>query len=414
LSEVALCRIYGDDAKWCLEESEIKRCRFEHWAFSMKVEQRLWSRAGGWQPNFEASSLGKGAHLVLLFGDVDQVRESACFERVRASYPGAHVIGCTTAGQIHDARVTDQTVTLTAIGFEHTRVVPVRAQIENVADSFEAGKRLARALDPAGLRHVFVLSEGLKVNASELVLGIDSALAAHVTVSGGCAADGNRLETTHVWANGPPEEAAVVGLGFYGERLQVGVSAIGGWRPFGPDRVITRSTKNVLYEFDGRPALALYKHYLDKYAEGLPASGLMFPLELRGDEAGRHVLRALLSVNEEDQSITFAGNVPEGAQARFMFATIDDLIQGTHVAAKNSMQRLGAFSPQLSILISCNGRRYVLKQRTEEEVEAVKEALGAQAALTGFYSYGEIAPADSGGRSQLHNETMTITSFAES
>jgi hypothetical protein len=380
----------------------------------MKVEQRLWSREGGWQPNFEGPSLGESAQLVLLFGDVEQVRESECFGRVRASYPRAHVIGCTTAGQIHDARVTDQTITLTAIAFEHTRVAPVHAQIENVADSFEAGKRLARALDPEGLRHVFVLSEGLKVNASELVLGIDSALPAHVTVSGGCAADGNRLETTHVWGNGPPKEAAVVGLGFYGERLQVGVSAIGGWRPFGPDRVITRSSKNVLYEFDGRPALALYKHYLDKYAEGLPASGLMFPLELRGAEAGSQVLRALLSVNEEDQSITYAGNVPEGAQTRFMFATIDDLIQGTHAAAKTSMQRLGAFSPQLSILVSCNGRRYVLKQRTEEEVEAVKEALGGQAALTGFYSYGEIAPADSGGRSQLHNETMTITSFAES
>ena len=380
----------------------------------MKVEQRLWSRETGWQPNFEGPSLGESAQLVLLFGDVDQLRESECFARVRACYPAAHVIGCTTAGQIHDARVTDQTIALTAVRFEHTRIRRVHAQIANVADSFAAGERLARALAPGGLRHVFVLSEGLKVNASELVLGIDSALPAHVTVSGGCAADGNRLETTHVWGDGPPQEAAVVGLGFYGERLQIGVSAIGGWRPFGPDRLITRSVKNVLYEFDGRPALALYKQYLDKYAQELPASGLMFPLELRDDDAGRHVLRALLSVNEAEQSITFAGNVPEGAQARFMFATIDDLIQGTHAAAKTSMQRLGAFSPQLSILVSCNGRRYVLKQRTEEEVEAVKEALGAQAALTGFYSYGEIAPSDSGGRSQLHNETMTITSFAES
>jgi hypothetical protein len=379
----------------------------------MKVEQRLWSRDNGWQPGFDSPTLGDSAQLVLLFGSVEQVEESACFERVKASYPQAHVIGCTTAGLIHDTSVTDETITLTAVSFEHTRVVPIRAQIASVADSRAAGERLARELDPNGLRHVFVLSEGLKVNASELVHGIDSVLPEHVTVSGGCAGDGNRLETTHVWGNGAPEEGAVVGLGFYGDRLQIGVSAIGGWRPFGPDRVITRSTQNVLHEFDGRPALALYKQYLGKYADELPASGLMFPLELKGDEAGRRVLRAILSVNEAEQSITYAGNVPEGAQARFMFATIDDLIQGTQVAAVDSMQRLGSFPPQLSILVSCNGRRYVLKQRTEEEVEAVREALGAQAVLTGFYSYGEIAPSDSGGRSQLHNETMTITSFAE-
>jgi hypothetical protein len=191
------------------------------------------------------------------------------------------------------------------------------------------------------------------------------------------------------------------------------VSAIGGWRPFGPDRVITRSRQNVLYEFDGRPALALYKEYLGKYADGLPASGLMFPLELKTGPEGHRVLRALLAVDEREQSITYAGNVPEGAVARFMFGKIDDLIGGTQVAAKDSMDRLGAFPPELSILVSCNGRRYVLKQRIEEEIEAVREALGLQAVLTGFYSYGEIAPADSGGRSELHNETMTITSFSE-
>lgn len=379
----------------------------------MKVEQRVWAPETGWEPSFDAGGATGGAQLVLLFGSVEQVRESGCLEQARKHYPEAHIVGCTTAGLIHDARVMDDTITLTAVRFEHTRIALVHAEIENVADSLAAGRRLAGALDHRGLRHVFVLSEGLLVNASELVHGIDSALPNDVTVSGGCAGDGNRLATTYVWGDGAPKQAAVVGLGFYGERLQIGVSAIGGWRPFGPDRLITRSDKNVLHEFDGRPALALYKQYLGKYAEELPASGLMFPLELRGDEAGRQVLRALLSVNEEEQSITYAGNVPEGAQARFMFATIDDLIQGTHAAAKLSMQRL-AFPPQLSILVSCNGRRYVMKQRTEEEVEAVKEALGEETALCGFYSYGEIAPADSGGRSQLHNETMTITSFAES
>src|SRR5206468_8209035 len=127
-----------------------------------------------------------------------------------------------------------------------------------------------------------------------------------VTVSGGCAADGNRMQATYAWGDSPPAEATAVGLGFYGERLQVGVSAIGGWRPFGPDRVITRSKANVLYEFDGRPALALYKQYLGPHADGLPASGLMFPLELRVAKRRQAVLRALLSVDESEQSITFA------------------------------------------------------------------------------------------------------------
>lgn len=377
------------------------------------VEQRVWTPEGGWQPAFAEQGLSSRAQLVLAFGSVERSRQSECLERARASYPNAHVLGCTTAGQIHDTHVSDDAVTLTAVAFEHTRVALVRASIQGADGGRRAGEELARALDPQGLRHVFVLSEGLKVNASELVRGIDAALPEHVTVSGGCAGDGNRLETTHVWGDGAPQESAVVAIGFYGERLQIGVSAMGGWRPHGPNRTITRSTQNVLREFDGRPALKLYKEYLGKHADELPASGLMFPLELAADEQGRSVMRAILSVNEAEQSITYAGNVPEGAQARFMFATIDDLIGGSHRAAKSSVERLGQV-PQLSILVSCNGRRYVLKQRTEEELEAVREGLGEAVPVTGFYSYGEIAPADSGGRSQLHNETMTITSLAES
>lgn len=379
----------------------------------MKVEQRSWSRGEGWQPAFEQSRLGESAQLVLMFGELPELRESECLARVRAIYPRAHVVGCTTAGQIFDTRVLDETISLTAVAFEHTRLESTQIEVDTIADSFEAGVRLARSFDADGLRHLFVLSEGLKVNASELVRGIDSVLPSNVSVSGGCAADGNRLQSTHVWRNGAPRESAVVGVAFYGERLEIGVSAIGGWRPFGPDRVITRAEHNVLYEFDGRPALALYKEYLGEYAAELPSSGLMFPLELRSEDPEQNVLRALLAVDEATQSITYAGDVPVGSRARFMFASVDDLIAGTHAAAKTSMERLGSFSPQLSILVSCNGRRYVLKQRTEEELEAVKEVLGTRAALVGFYSYGEIAPSDSGGGSKLHNETMTVTSFAE-
>ena len=379
----------------------------------MRVEQRSWTPESGWSPAFQDGAVHEGVQLVLVFGSLDQVLGSGCLEVVRSQYPKAHVVGCTTAGQIHGTQVSDNLVALTAIGFDHTRVALTQTRIEGVADSRAAGERLARMLDPNGLRHVFVLSEGVKVNPSELVAGIDSALPSGVAVSGGCAGDGNRLQTTHVWGDGAPMQSAVVGIGFYGERLQVGVTAIGGWRPFGPARVITRSEKNVVYEFDGRPALALYKRYLGKYAEDLPSSGMMFPLELRADEAGRRVLRSPQSVDEAEQSITYAGNVPVGAQASFMFATIGDLIEGTFAAAKNSVERFGTAPPQLSILVSCNGRRYVLKQRTEEEVEAVHEALGQQSTLTGFYSYGEIAPAEGGGQSQLHNETMTITWFAE-
>jgi len=188
---------------------------------------------------------------------------------------------------------------------------------------------------------------------------------------------------------------------------------MGGWDPFGPERIITRSKENLLYELDGQSALDIYKKYLGEHADGLPATGLLFPLSIRTKNGEAGIVRTILAVNEEEKSMTFAGDIPQGAFARFMKANFERLIDGASGAAVRSREGLGESSPELAILISCVGRKLVLKQRIEEEVEAARDALGGAPALTGFYSYGEISPFMSGEASALHNQTMTITTFTE-
>lgn len=201
-------------------------------------------------------------------------------------------------------------------------------------------------------------------------------------------------------------------LGFYGDHINVSVTATRSWGPLAPVRVITKSKKNVLYELDGRPALAMYKRYMGKHAQGLPGSAIAFPMALHVG-GGQHVVRAPFAVDEQEQSVTFAGNMPEGSQARLLWGTAEDLIDGTLVAAAGSIAGLGPVSPQLALLVSCIGRKKVLQGRVEEEVEAAREMLGEQPAIAGFYSYGEIAPIVTNGRSEFHNETLTIASFVE-
>jgi hypothetical protein len=192
---------------------------------------------------------------------------------------------------------------------------------------------------------------------------------------------------------------------------------MGGWDSFGVVRTITKSKGNVLYEFDGKPALALYKEYLGEMAKDLPASGLLFPLSLsiKNDKGEAvEIVRTLLAVDEDAQSLTFAGDIPEGGTVRFMKANFDRLVDGASGAANMSTEALAEEKVDLAILISCIGRKLVLKERIEDEVEAVSERLGAQAAITGFYSYGEICPTTPTERQcQLHNQTMTVTTFRE-
>jgi len=378
----------------------------------VKIEQSSWTAERDWTPA-APGTLRESAQLVLVFGATAILHDSQRIQDIRQAYPRAHVLGCSTAGEICGPRVFDDSLVATAVHFDDTRLQAAKIDLSEVPDSFRAGERLALALDHTGLVHVLVLSDGTRVNGSELVRGLAAHLPPHVAITGGLAGDGARFDQTLVCLDGMPESGQIAIIGFYGTRLKVGYGSVGGWDPFGPERIITRASGNVLYELDGQSALALYKKYLGAHAADLPASGLLFPLSLRVREDDTGIVRTILGINEEEQSITFAGDVPEGAYVRLMKANFDRLIDGANQAAQASYETIGSSSPDLAILISCVGRKLVLKQRIEEEVESVREILGDRTILTGFYSYGEIAPFTPSAKCELHNQTMTITTFSE-
>ena len=376
----------------------------------MKIEQTSWTPASGWSP----AEIGKleDAALVLVFAGGDALKEDAVLRDIRAAYSKALVFGCSTAGEILDTTVRDNSASVTAVQFEGTTLDYAGINIFDVENSCAAGEQLAAALPHQGLVHVFVLSDGIHVNGSEVVRGLASRLPAHVSITGGLSGDGDRFKETRVIYGTDSLPGQIGLLGLYGPHIRVGYASLGGWDSFGPERLVTRSEGNILYELDGKSALELYKTYLGEHASGLPATGLLFPLSLRRDD-GTPVVRTILGVDEEKQSMTFAGDMPEGAYARLMRANFDRLVDGAYDAAQTSKEAVGAASPDLAILVSCVGRKMVLKQRIEEEVEAVREVLGDKAVLAGFYSYGEISPFTPNARCELHNQTMTITTLTE-
>jgi hypothetical protein len=379
----------------------------------MFVDQKRWTAAAGWTVTDPTADNQPSAQLVIYFGARAALAGCEIHSALRTMYPDAHLLGCTTAGEIAGTTVSDDSVVSTAIRFDHTSVRAAYRPLVDASKSKEVGEQLARDLASDDLLHVFVLAEGLKVNGSELVKGLWQGLPNGVAVTGGLAGDAARFEKTMVCLDGQVNDSAVAAVGFYGDRLHVGYGSLGGWDPFGPDRQITRAEGNVLYELDGSSALELYKTYLGSHTANLPASGLLFPLSLRGENGEQRVVRTILGIDEEAQSLTFAGDIPQGGYAQLMRANFDRLIDGAQGAATACYEVVGSQAPDLAILISCIGRKLVLNQRTEEEVESVREVLGDSTVLSGFYSYGEIAPFMSSTKCELHNQTMTITTFSE-
>jgi hypothetical protein len=386
----------------------------------MQLLTRQFHAGTGWSGPLP-TALDSPQTLVLVFGARALADAPQAFADLAAAFAQAVVVGCSTAGEIAGSLVNDASLSLAVARFEHTRLVLAVTPIGSADESGAAGQHLAAQLVAAGpdLCAVFVLSDGLCVNGTPLVAGLAGGLPAGVAIAGGLAGDGSRFERTWVLAGQHLAAGQVAAVGFYGQRLRVGHGAQGGWMDFGPERRITRSEGHVLFELDGKPALDLYKTYLGDLAQGLPGSALLFPLSIRrpGPDA-RPLVRTILGVDEAQRSLTFAGDMPEGHVARLMRTTNDNLIGSAAAAVAQATQGAGGCGDALVVSVSCVGRRLVLGERTEEEVETIVDGAPAGAGHVGFYSYGEIAPAVGGdgqgvGSSELHNQTMTVTVFSE-
>lgn len=382
----------------------------------MQLETLTYSRPEGWSMR-PFPALDSPDTLVMAFAARGFDADASALRELRAAYPSSRIVGCSSAGEIAGARVQDESLSVAVARLEHSKLELARARVPDASASHAAGVELARALARDDLRAVLVLSDGVKVNGSELVRGINSGVGPSVIVTGGLAGDGTRFERT--WVLGPdgPDAGLVTAVGLYGARLRIGHGSRGGWNCFGPERLITRSKGNVLYELDGQPALELYRSYLGDMAAGLPAAALHFPLAVREKRRDEKVLvRTILGIDEATQSMTFAGDVHEGCYAQLMRANFERLVDGASEAAAETCRTANAgeeLAATLAIAISCVGRRMILGERVEDELEATLAALPKGSRQVGFYSYGEIAPFHTG-FCDLHNQTMTLTTISES
>ena len=366
--------------------------------------------AGGWSVALP-SELDSALTLVVVFGAPEYSGAPAALAEIAKAFPTSAIVGCSSAGEIHGPLVADRTLVVAVTRFRHTALKVTSTPIETTADSAAAGARLGTSIAPATPQLVLVLCDGLSVNGTDLVRGLTNSLPPGTMIVGGLAADGDRFAHTWVLVDGKPVSGYVTAVALSGP-LELGTGSQGGWDTFGPERRVTRAEGNVLYELDGKPALALYKDYLGDMAAGLPASALRFPLSIREDRGSAHsVVRTILAIDENAQSLTFGGEVRSGWRAQLMRSNQDRLVAGALRAATDATAGLSG-APALALAISCVGRRLVLGARIEEETEATLEALPAGSHQIGFYSYGEISPA---GRAtcELHNQTMTLTTIRE-
>jgi len=344
--------------------------------------------------------------------DIDLGRHAAM--RVSASFPGAAVIGCSTGGEIGPEGASDGLVSLLGLAFDSVTVRMHRVPLDNHARSASAGHLLGDLLLSSGApAAVLPFVPGLGVDGGTFVHGLRAALPVATPTIGGMAADGRRFGRTFTILGNQIHTDQAVAVGLYGKSLRIGAGSASGWTSFGPTRKVTEASGPVLSTLDRKPALQLYCNYLGDKARELPSSGLLYPLALvgEGDPSRTGLIRSIMGVDWDAGTLTLTGALAPGSLVRLMHADNQRLIDGAQLAAERVLASSGTGAAVL--LVSCVGRREVLGDDIDDEIEAVRTVFPKDTPIAGFYSYGEIGPYGDDNSSELHNQSMTIASFSE-
>ena len=370
----------------------------------MQVSTYRWTEANGWDVNLSPDS---NVNLVLVCADNPFFAHVECYAQLKTYFPAAEIVGCSSSGNIHGNTISDEDIIIAAISFSSTKILVKSKLIENGEDVVSTVTQLAQQFTDTKLKHLFVLSDGLFVSGTELTQTLNTL---DIPVTGGLAGDADRFKESWVMVNGPAKQHQIALIGFYGE-LNVSYGFATGWREFGPERRVTRSKGSTVYEIDHKPALEIYTKYLGELSRDLPSSGLRFPLSVKQTDSRPAYVRTLLGIDAVEKSLSFAGDVPQGSLCKLMKTDIDSLIDASAVLAQGLADDRSK-QDSLCLAVSCVGRRLVMDQIAEEEIEAIQTILGPKTTIFGFYSYGEIAPFDSA-LCSLHNQTTTLTLLSE-
>jgi serine phosphatase RsbU (regulator of sigma subunit) len=312
--------------------------------------------------------------------------------------PFATVIGSTTDGEIYNGEVlTKSTVVSVSVFFGTT----IKSTAVDGESSYSNGQIIARRLIRNDTKLLILFSDGLQTNGEDLLKGVEK-IAPSIPVSGGMAGDNSLFEKTSVTLNGTLFNSGVVGVALNSNILNVLTDYNFNWRPIGKRLKVTKAYKNIVYTINHIEAGQVYKKYLgESVYNRLPATGVEFPLII--NKGGVNIARAIMSIDREDDSLTFAGNIRVGDRVQFGIGNIAMILQES-IGNSKLLQNNGVES---FFLYSCMARRRLMPDEIESETLPFNDI----APTVGFFTNGEFFHRNE--KNELLNQTLTYVGLSE-
>ncbi len=344
---------------------------------------------------------GKIPQAGLLFAAID-FEHQLLLDRIMERFPDLELIGGTTDGELSSVEGFQQdSVSLTLFAADKIQIHAGVGRHVSQDVAAAVNHAVTQASDPLNgpLKLGIAIPDGLTFNNAMAIDLLNQHLE-QTPLLGGAAAEELKCEQTYQFYKNEVLSDALPLLLFSGQLL-LSHSFASGWKPIGKTGEVTRAEQNIIYEIDHQPAVAFYQHYFDDFA-----IDVVYPLAIFAPGEEQFFLRAALSHDPDQGSLTVGGNVPVHSKVQIADTNQDDIICAAKASFSQAWQSYPGKQPSAALFFSCAWRRWVLGQKTAAEEEAIAEFLDISIPYSGFYTFGEIAPLEEYSAAFLHNNTF--------
>lgn len=311
----------------------------------------------------------------------------------------ASIITTTTAGIVHDGKITDDKVVISFSVFENSTVKSVAY---SNADTQEIVNDLKAHYVNDDTKLLIAFANTFKIDASELLQKLTQENP-HLFIVGGNAGDDFKFHSNYVSSN-KSDDCDIVFAIIDSQVLKVHTDYLFNWETIGKEMLVTKASGATVYELDHVPIIDVFKKYLGKTVrDDLLRHGSQFPLVFYTGDT--EVARALVGFNYEEGSITFAGNIPQGQYVRFGFADLGTIEHKNIEHLKLHNQKVN----EATFVYTCAARRQMLGSFLNKEIQTLN-SIGTS---SGFITYGEFFHNSISCDNNLLNITTTYVTLNE-
>lgn len=365
---------------------------------------------------------GREADLAIIFSSTGFAAPSLLKHIRSALKSDVPLIGCSGMNIITPEGLQKEGLVLMLLSSPQVKIHYSSITVSKDNDPYMCAQELGRQLLSAvkGYRREICLlfSDGLSPNASSHIKGLQNILGWSFPFIGGGSSDNLKFRQTYQYCNQEVLSKSIVAAIFTG-KLNYGIGVRHGWKPLGKVRTITDSSANVIRKIDGKDAGHLYEYYFGKTLAELRKEiayiNILYPIGIHLPGESEYILRNVIAIND-DGSIVTQGDVPAGSTVRLMIGTKESAIEAARQAATQVKAALRQKKIDFAIIVSSVSRACLLGRNADAEIKTIREVLGKDTPLAGFYSYGEYAPLGSTslyGQTYLHNQSVSILGVSE-